>query len=222
MIISVIRTVILYILVTASVRIMGKRQIGELQPGELVVTILLSETAAIAMQDNNIPLINSVIPVMLLVAFEIIVSVIAMKSTRFRTATDGSAVVIIRNGKIDQYQIKRLRFTVDDILSALRQKDVFDISDIAYAVAETNGSLSVLLKAEKQAVTPDDMNIKPDGSDYLVPVIVDGSIRRDGFAESGMTDKKLALLLKKKGLEVSGIYLLSASVSGKLNIIEKE
>lgn len=122
MVLTILRIFILYVLATAAVRIMGKRQIGELQPSELVITILLSEIAAIPMQDTDIPLLNSVVAVLLLVAFEIISSVISMKSRGARRLLEGNAVTVIRDGKIDQKEIKRLRYTVDDLLTALRQR----------------------------------------------------------------------------------------------------
>ena len=157
MVLTILRIFILYVLATAAVRIMGKRQIGELQPSELVITILLSEIAAIPMQDTDIPLLNSVVAVLLLVAFEIISSVISMKSRGARRLLEGNAVTVIRDGKIDQKEIKRLRYTVDDLLTALRQKDVFVLSDVTYAIVETNGTLSVVKKAAVDYLRPSDM-----------------------------------------------------------------
>lgn len=168
MLTTIIRTLILYLAAVFSVRLMGKRQIGELQPTELVVTILLSEIAAIPIQDNDIPLINSIVPVMLLVGFEILSSVIGIKSVRFRKINDGNPFIIIKDGVIDQKKLKALRLTVDDLLSALRQKDVFDISDVEYAVMETNGAVSILLKPEKRGVTAQDMNITIKDSGFCV------------------------------------------------------
>ena len=120
--IPLIRTVILYIAVITCVRIMGKRQIGELQPSELVITILISEIAAIPMQDTDIPLINSIVPFLVLVSLEIITSAISIKSQKFRNLMQGNSLIIIRNGVLDQKQIKRLRLSVEDILEALRKK----------------------------------------------------------------------------------------------------
>ena len=131
MLTTIIRVVILYLFVSAAIRIMGKRNIGELQPTELVITLLLSEFASIPIEDNSVPLINSLIPVMILISLEIINSVISMKSTKFRNISDGNALLIIKDGKLDQKQLKKLRFSVDDVLSALRQKDVFDINERA-------------------------------------------------------------------------------------------
>ena len=118
MYVTVFRTLILYILLVVVMRITGKRQIGQLQPVELVITMLISEVAAIPMQDNDVPMINSIVAVLLLAASEIVVSAIAMKSIRFRSLLQGNPVIIIRNGVLDQKQLKRLRYTVDDLLEA--------------------------------------------------------------------------------------------------------
>ena len=135
MLITLFRSIILYVLIIAAVRIMGKRQIGELQPTELVITIMISEIAAIPMQDNGLPLFNSIIPILVLVAFEIILSVINMKSMRFRRVMEGNSIIVIRDGKVDQAALKKLRITTDDLTESLRQKDVFDISEVGLPCA---------------------------------------------------------------------------------------
>ena len=121
MLITLLRTVILYILVLITFRILGKRQVGELQPADLVITLLLSEILVIPMQDTQIPLINTFIPVLLLIGFEVLISVCSIKSIRLRTLLQGNSIIVIRDGKLDQKQLKLLRFTVDDLLEALRK-----------------------------------------------------------------------------------------------------
>lgn len=222
MLTTIIRTVILYLAAVFSVRLMGKRQIGELQPAELVVTILLSEIAAIPIQDNDIPLINSIVPLMLLVGFEILSSVIGIKSVRFRKINDGNPFIIIKDGVIDQKKLKALRLTVDDLLSALRQKDVFDISDVEYAVMETNGSVSLLLKPEKRGVTAQDMNITVKDSGFLCPVIIDGRIIGKHLSNCGFSRKKLDSALKKAKLSQNEVLLMTVDKNGKTEIIKKE
>ena len=177
MLTTIIRVVILYLFVSAAIRIMGKRNIGELQPTELVITLLLSEFASIPIEDNSVPLINSLIPVMILISLEIINSVISMKSTKFRNISDGNALLIIKDGKLDQKQLKKLRFTVDDVLSALRQKDVFDLNEVAYAIIETNGTLSVLLKPKFQNATKQDVKVKTK-NDMIPRTEITGEIVR--------------------------------------------
>lgn len=222
MLTTIVRTVILYVLLIGIMRIMGKRQIGQLQPGELVITILISEIAAIPMQDNDIPMINSVISVLLLAAFEIITSAVSMKSIRVRSALQGNSLVIIRNGVLDQKQIKRLRYTVDDILEALRQKDVFDISDVQYAIAETDGSLSVMLKPEKRPVKAGDIGIKTKKGGLQCVLISDGKIIRSEFKDCGMTEDKLKILFKKNNINPKDIMLMTINDEGKTNIIKRD
>ncbi len=222
MFITIIRTLILYALLLLIMRIMGKRQIGQLQTGELVITIMISEIAAIPLQDNDLPMINSIIAVLLLAAFEIIVSAISMKSIKIRDLLQGNAVIIIRNGVLDIEKLKSLRYTVDDVMEALRQKDVFRLDDVQYAVAETNGSLSVLLKPDKRDVTSGEMKIKKDPSGLECIIISDGRIIQSNFKDCNMTEKKLFSLLKKKNLNHKDIMLMTSDVFGNLNIIKKE
>lgn len=223
MLTTIIRTTILYLAVVVSVRLMGKRQIGELQPTELVITILLSEIAAIPIQNNTIPLINSLVPLMLLVGFEILSSVIGIKSVRFRKVTDGNPFIIIKNGEIDQKKLKELRLSTDDVMSALRQKDVFDLADVEYAVMETNGAVSVLLKSENRPATLGDLNIKPQkDSGFLYPLIVDGKIMGSHIKEAGFSQKKLSAALNSYRVTQSEVLLLTVDKNGKISLIKKE
>jgi uncharacterized membrane protein YcaP (DUF421 family) len=150
MIITVIRLAVLYCVITAAIRLMGKRQVGELQPTELVVTILLSELVAIPIQDNSLPMATSLIAAAVLVSLEILSSVISMRSKGFRTLTQGNSVPVIDKGRVDFNQLSDLRITYDDLLEALRLKDVFDITQVDLCMIETNGQISVQLKPEFQ------------------------------------------------------------------------
>lgn len=222
MLTSFLRTVILLVIIVFAVRIMGKRQIGQLQPAELVVTILLSEIAATPMQDNDIPMLNSVVAILVLVSLEIIMSALSLKSIRLRSILQGNSLILIRNGKIDQSQMKRLRYTLDDLLEALRQKDVFDISDVQYAIAETDGTLSVMLKPEKRTVTREDMKISKIDGGLSCVVVMDGSVIRSDYNDCKMNDEKLGEIIKKSGLDVKDIYLLTVDGKGKTNLIGKD
>lgn len=222
MIITLIRALILYVLIFFCMRLMGKRQLGELQPTELVITILLSEIAAIPMQDNAIPLGNSILAVMFLVSLEIINSALSLKSAKLRSILEGNSLVVIRDGVIDQKQLKKLRFSVDDLLDQLRQKDVFDINDVRYAIVETNGQLSVMLKPGKLPVTAEMADIKNNTRSLLCMVIDNGQIRRRTFAECGMTDEKLNEILKENSIQLEEIYCLLADKEGSYTIIRKD
>lgn len=222
MLISIIRVTIIYLFVTIAVRIMGKRNIGELQPTELVITLLLSEIASIPIEDNSIPLINSLIPVMLLISFEIINSVISMKSTKFRNLSDGNALLIIKDGKLDQKQLKKLRYTVDDVLSGLRQKDVFDIKEVKYAIIETNGTLSVLLKPEYQSSTKSDVKVKIKDDGFTCPVIIDGVIIKKNLSALNLNKDDIEKILEKKNVHKKNIFLMNIDTDNNTEIILKE
>ncbi len=222
MLISFLRAIILYIAVLIVMRLLGKRQIGELQPAELVVTILLSEILVIPMQDTSLALIDTVIPVLLLVGFEIIISVICLKSIRFRSLLQGNSLIVIRNGILDQNQLKRLRFTTDDLLEALRKKDVFDISTVQYAVVETDGTLSVMLKAEYEPVKIKDTNITAEENAFPSVVISDGKIIQSDFKECGMNYPKLQKIMKKNKIKVKEVMLMTLDKKGKITLIKKD
>ena len=221
MFVTIIRTLILYFTVICVVRLMGKRQIGELQPSELVVTLLLSEIIAMPMENNDIPLISTIIPVMILVTLEIITSAISMKSLKFRFLVQGHPIIIIRNGVLQQKEMKKLRLTIDDILESLRQKDIFDISLVAYGIIETNGKMSVMLKPDYETVINKDAGIKPEDSGIPCVVITDGQIERSSFDDCNMTDEKLKKIIKKQNIDVGNTLLMTLDKSGKSVVIEK-
>lgn len=222
MFVTIIRTLILYFTVICVVRLMGKRQIGELQPSELVITLLLSEIIAMPMENNDIPLISTVIPVMLLVTLEIITSAISMKSLKFRFLVQGHPIIIIRNGELQQKEMKKLRLTIDDILESLRQKDIFDISLVSYAILETNGQMSVMLKPDYETVTNKNAGIQAEDSGIPCVVITDGQIERSAFDDCDMTDEKLKKIIQKQNIDVGSTLLMTLDKSGNSVIIKKD
>lgn len=222
MLTAFIRSIILFVAIVTALRLMGKRQIGQLQPAELVVTILLSEIAATPMQDNDIPMINTLIVTAVLVGFEIIMSALSLKSVKLRKLLQGNSVILIKNGVIDRRQMKKLRFSLDDLLEALRQKDVFDISEVAYAVAETDGSLSVMLKSAAQPPTAGELKIKKPPQSMPVAVVMDGKLTVSGLAKSELSDAEIKEALSKIKTPVSEIFLLTVDKNGNRLLIKKE
>lgn len=222
MFVTLIRTIILYILAVVSLRIMGKRQIGELQPSDLVVTLLISQIISIPIQDTDIPLVNTIIPIFLLVGFEILTSVFNMKSIKFRSFMQGNPVIIINDGVLNQKLLKDLRFTVDDLLEALRQKDVFDIAQVQYAIVETNGQVSVLLKADHDTVTRKDLLLQPEKQGYKCPVVIDGKIIEQDFEICNMNSEKIHSVAKREKLDIKDIMLMTIDTVGNHTIIKKE
>ncbi len=206
-----IRGIVVYIIIIASVRLMGKRQIGELQPFELVITILLSDIASMPLQNSNTPLLQSVVSVFLLISLEIITSCLALKFRPFRTLLQGHSVMIVKEGKIDRKSLEKIRYSVDDVVEALRMKDVFDIEKVNYAYVETNGSLSVLLK---------DGEDEPKHLPCLV--ISDGKIVDREFDICGLSKEKLLRLLEKNGLRPSDVLMMTYSADKKAQIVLKK
>lgn len=222
MLTTVIKTVIIYFFLIFIVRLMGKRQIGQLQPVELVITIMISEIAVIPLESKDTNLLDAVIPVSVLALLEITVSFIALKSVKLRNLMQGSAVVVIRNGKPDEKQMKKLRYSTDDLLESLRQKDVFDINDVQYAVAETDGTLSVLLKPEKRPATVSDVGAEPETGTLPRIIITDGRLMSGQLEKSGISENELKKMLRRKHLERRDILLMTADENGNINIIEKK
>ena len=217
-----IRGLIVYITVIVSVRLMGKRQIGELQPSELVTTFLLSEVASMPLQNKDISLLNCLVLIFMIVGLEVIFSVLDLKSDFFRRLMQGSSALVIKDGKLLQDKIKSIRYSIDDLLEGLRLKDVFDISKVKYAYVETNGSLSVELKDSERPVTPKDLKLSVSTEALPCLVISDGKIVEKDFELCGMTKEKLEKLLKKANIKKEEVFIMTADRSGKTNIIRKE
>ena len=222
MLLIVIRSLILYTAVVFSVRLMGKRQIGELQPTELVITILISNIATVTLEDTGIPLISGVMPILLLVCLEILMSWITLKNRRIRQLVSGSPQIIIRDGVIDQKQLRELRFSVDDVMESLRSCNVFDISEVQFAIVETTGKISVYSKFPYRNVTNNDIAVKGISSDPPCVIINDGIFLGKAFSILNLEKKWLDDILQKKQLRIKDIFLMTADKNGNYNIIEKE
>lgn len=221
MISTVIRTIILYIVVTLAIRIMGKRQIGDMQPNELVVTLLISEIAAIPLQDTEQPVFIGFVAIFVLVFLEIIISILAMKSFSVRKLLNGKSVVVIKNGVIDQRAMSSVRMTVIDLIEQLRGQDVFNIEDVAFAVLEVNGNLSVLLKKDAQTVTVKDINLNLPDDSLPLPVISDGKIIYESLRALDVSTQKLNKILKHKCTSVKQVFLMTLDRDGNHSIIKK-
>ncbi len=221
MITIIVRTVLLYVFVIIGVRLMGKRQIGDMQPNELVITLLISEIAAIPLQDTSQPIINGIVAIFILVILEIVMSVFAMKCMTVRKLMNGKSVVIIKNGVIDQTAMKKVRLTVLDLIELLRGQDIFDISDVAFAVLEVNGDLSVLLKTDKQPATVGDMNVKKNDEALHLPVISDGKIIPESLEALEINHNKLNKILKSNKVSVQDVFLMTLDRYENINLVKK-
>lgn len=209
--------------IIVSLRIMGKRQMGELEPSELVVAVLISDLAAHPLQEIGIPLLYGIIPVLTLLCLEVILSGAMLKNLRFYSFLSGKPSVIIENGRIAQNEMKKNRFTLDELVAELRKKNVLDISTVSHAILETDGSLSVLVNAGDAPATPNQLGVNVDNTDHPVIVIDDGRILHENLKRMGYNENWLNNQLKlRKITSAKDVYILSVEKSGKIYFTKKE
>jgi len=220
MIMTVIRTAFLYFVVVLSMRIMGKRQVGELQPSEFVVTILISELASIPIQDLNRPITNGILAIFVLVLLELLLSFLTLKSDIFRKIFEGKSATIIKNGVIDQKMMKKLRITIDDLLEGIRQSGNFSVETVDLAIMETNGKLSVQPKIKYEPVSKQDLNINNVDKGLPTLVISDGKIDEEALQKISKID--ILKELKSRKLTVEEVFLMTVNEIGEFVVIRKE
>lgn len=216
------RVLIIYPIVVFGIRLMGKRQIGELQPTELAVTLLISNIATLPLEDQNLPVLTGVLPMLMLIAFEVLLSFGVLRSRKLRHMLAGAPQTVIRSGRINQKVMRALRFTLDDLMTALRSSGVFDIAEVQTAIVETNGTVSVRQNAQERTVTCADLQLRPEDDDPPEVLIADGCISAAGLQAAGWTASQLNGVLRQKQLKPEDIYLLTADSSGLRTLIRKE
>lgn len=218
-----LRTVLIYFVIVWSMRLMGKKQLGELQPSELVSTILISNLASICIESPEIPIAGSVGPVLLIVCLEILLSALCARSRRLATLLSGNPKILVRRGVIDQQVLRQLRFSADDLLEALRAKDIFELEDVELAIVETNGAVSVCKRPGAETVTLDDLQLqKPAERLPRLPVLVMGQPQPETLACLGMGAGDLQQLLKKEQCAAKDVLLLLCNAAGDYQLVKKE
>lgn len=223
MAISLIRTLILYFLVTVALRLMGKRQIGELEPSELVVTILISELAAIPMQDVTVPLFAGVVPMFCLVSIEILTSFICLKSRKARRIFNGRSAVIIRHGKLERKKMYDLRLTTDEVLETLRQNNISSPAEVKYGIIEPSGQLSYILYPKYQPVTAQMVGYEPQANGLPLIVISDGKFINGNLKILNLDKEDIEKRVKKANIpSVSDVFLMTLDDCGNQFIQRKE
>lgn len=223
MLVPFFRTMILYVAIILAVRLMGKRQVGEMQPAELVITILVSAVASVPMQDLDIPLAHGLIPVFTLIAAEVLVSALSMKWLGLRRLLSGKPVPVIRDGYIDQQALRKLRLSIDDLLEDLRLNGVFDLRQVAFGQIETNGQLSVLLQAADAPVTPRQMGLVSAQSGPFYVLISDGKTDLQALGQLGRSEKWLNSILRANGAaDGKNVFLFCADKQGNHIFLRKE
>ena len=224
MVTAFIRTIILYLILIIGLRLTGKRQIGELEPIELVLTMLLSDLASVPMQDFGIPLLNGLVPIITLLSLSTLFSYFSMRSMRFRSLVCGEPAIIIREGKLLQDVMRHNRLTLDELLEELRSQGISDLDDVKYAVLETSGQLSVLLRSDRQPVTAQQLSHEVKDDVFLPTVIInDGRLLRSNLKEIGLDEAWLRQQLSTQHLsDTRNIFLLTVDPSGKVVCLPKE
>ena len=222
MFVSLVRTVILYMLIIATVRIMGKRQIGELEPAELVAAILLSDLASVPMQDIGIPLLSGVVPILTILAMELLTAELTLKSVKFRKLFCGSPVFLICDGKLDQAAMAKNQLSLDELRECLRMNGILDISQVQYAVLETSGKLTTFLYPEFSPLTAKDAGKAPPPLEYPLPVVSDGRTLGDNLSRLGKDEGWLDRRLKQASLRREDVFLMTATPGGRVEIVRRE
>ena len=216
------RTILIYLCVLFAMRLMGKRQLGELQPEELVSTILISNLASISIESEDVPVTASLIPLFLIAALELLGSALSFRSQKFFNVLSGRPKTVILNGEIDQNALRTLRLTTADLMEALRGKNVFDPREVSYAVIETNGTLSVALRPERESVRLADLQLKVEHCNATIPFVLDGQVLEDNLHWCGKDRAWLEATAEANTLLVSEILLLIGNETEDYFLLKKE
>lgn len=223
MAIVILRTIIVFVCIVSAMRLMGKRQLGELELSELAVAVLISDMAAHPLQDIGIPMLNGIIPIIVLLSCEILISFLSLKSEKIRTVLFGKPCVIIKNGCICQEEMKKNRFSLDELSEQLRRRDVTDISSVRCAILETDGSLNVILNASDQPLTAGAAGIPRREHGIPLGLICDGKLQKGNLAKAGKSPAWLRRELAKRNIaRIADVYYMTVDECGDIYLSEKE
>ncbi|MBQ9742816.1 MAG: DUF421 domain-containing protein [Ruminococcus sp.] len=221
MIISVVRTILLYIFVILAIRLMGKRQLSDMQTSELVITMIIADIASIPMQNNSQPILSGIVPILILIAAEITISILMMKIPMLRNAVCGKPEIIIENGTLRQDILRKLRLTTEDLGVLLRQAGVFNIQDVQYCIIETNGNISILQKPEKRQPSMEDLKLPSRDTGIEAVIISDGELLTTSMNLCGIDEQWLRKTLKKEKLSPDEIMMMTCNKLKEYSIIRK-
>ena len=213
MLVTFIRAIILYIIVLIVMRLMGKREIGQLQPFELAISIMIADLASVPMTELGIPITNGIIPILGLLIMHMLISIINMKSLKMRTIMSGQPSLLIYRGKIDEKVLRKERLTLNELEEKLRSNNVFNLGDVEYAILETNGEVTVIQKPEKRNVIAADLNISPEYEGISYDLVIYGKIMEKNLKSIGKDEKWLIAQLKK--FDAKPENTLIATIDGK-------
>lgn len=220
MLLTFIRTIILYIIVLIVMRFMGKREIGQLQPFELAISIMIADLATLPMAETGIPITNGIIPILGLLVMHLLISVINLKSVKIREIMCGKPSILIYRGRIQEKNMKKERFTINELEERLRGNNVFNIGDVEYAILETSGQITVIQKPNKRNTIPEDFNIMPEYEGISYDLVVDGKVMKENLKKLGKDYNWLVKQVKSFGIKPE--EALIATIDGKGNFFCQE
>ena len=222
MLLSYVRTAILYLILIAVIRLMGKRQIGQMEPSEFVVTMLVANLAAIPMQDGGIPLLSGLVPILTVLGVEMVLSVLSLRSIFVRRLLCGKPVILIENGRIIQNNLRRTSITLDELTGHLREKNVLSIDQVQYAILETSGDFSVFPYPKHLPATAKDAGIQAKPQHLPITIIEDGHLFGCNLAVAGKDDAWVQRVLQEKKSTVGSTWLLTVDASDHITFVPKE
>lgn len=214
MLITFFRAVILYVIVLIVMRFMGKREIGQMQPFELVISIMIADLASIPMTEIGVPLTNGIIPIVGLLVMHLTISLLNLKSSKARAFICGKPRILISKGRIDKEALRKERFTVNELEERLRGQNVFNLGDVEYAILETSGKISIIQKPDKRNTTPEDFNIQPEYQGITYDLIIDGKIYYNNLQKIGKNERWLKNQVEKFGYEPQNTLIATINEKG--------
>ena len=222
MVTILLRTIIIYLILLLALRIMGKRQIGELEVSDLVTTFILSEIATIPMENHQMPIAYAIIPIVTLLTFEIVSSVLAKRILLFKRVVNSVPSVLIFNGRIDQEQMRRTRISLEELLSEIRQNGVTKIEDVSYAILEANGRLTVIPSDSSTPPSRRELGLSPEETGIEHIIVSEGHMCKSTIKLLSLSEEEVAAEIKKKGIEIRDVFLMTCTDAHQYNIIRKE
>ena len=222
MLVNFVRAIIIYIIVLVVMRLMGKREIGQLQPFELVISIMIADLASIPMTDTGVPIFNGIIPILGLLIMHLIISLINLKSSRAREIICGRPSILIYRGKINEKNLRKERFTINELEERLRGNNVINLGDVEYAILETSGQVTVIQKPDKRNTIPQDFNIMPEYEGIPYDLVVDGKIMTENLKEIGKNYNWLKKQVEKFNMKPEEALVVTIDGKGQIFCQRKE
>lgn len=222
LLVTFFRAILLYIIVLIVMRLMGKREIGQLQPFELAISIMIADLASIPMTDTGVPISNGIIPILGLLVMHLVISVVNLKSIKAREIICGKPRILIYRGKIDEKALKKERFTINELEERLRGNNVVNLCDVEYAILETSGNITVIQKPEKRNTIPEDFNIVPDYEGISYDLVVDGKIMDENLKKLGKNYQWLKKQVEKFNIRPEEALVVTIDAKGQIFCQEKE